>query len=197
MKRLFWIALAIVLLPYPTAFLGLCAFISFYEPPPLPDPATIVILSAGQHADGTMGRHTTDRVRAGLAAYDPGDTVLVTGGRLTTHPDAIAEAMAVAVRKSGADPIVEPKARSTYENALNSAQLLAGTPDGPVILVTTRFHLPRAWIYFRNAGIDDITLLPAETAERHWDTFPVSVVRLESVKILDAIWASLFDDHPL
>ena len=46
-------------------------------------------------------------------------------------------------------------------------------------------------------GIDDITLLPAETAELHWDTFPVSVVRLESVKILDAIWTSLFDDHPL
>ena len=178
---------------YALAFATLVGFVTIYQPPELPEPAMIVVLSAGQKKDGSMGRNTASRVSAGISIYDPGDNFLVTGGRLRAHPKSIAEAMAEAAKNAGIDPLVEPRAGSTYANAVFSAQMIADQPDMPVILVTNRFHLPRSWLLFRNAGVDDLALYPAETAAEHWQQFGMRDLALETVKWFDAIADSVLD----
>ena len=59
---------------------GLAGFVTLYDPPPRPDaPATIVVFSGSQLADGRMGRTSRQRVATAIALYRPGDVMLLTG----------------------------------------------------------------------------------------------------------------------
>ncbi|MBW1942849.1 MAG: YdcF family protein [Deltaproteobacteria bacterium] len=48
--------------------------------------------------------------------------------------------------------ILEERARSTYENALFSRQLVSSVGDDQWVLITSAWHMPRAFGAFRKAG---------------------------------------------
>lgn len=140
-------------------------------PAALLDAQAIVILGAGaQHnlldyGGGTVKSLALERLRYGaLLARQTRLPVLVTdGGPATEVPGATYMVQALAdwdVRPRW----VESRARTTYDNARYSRDLLA--PDGitRVALVTHGWHLPRAVAAFEHAGLQVVpapTLVPA------------------------------------
>ena len=166
--------LALAVLLVGVSLVGVVAFAFLYErPAELPSGANIVVLSAGI-ANGQMDAQTAERTAAGIAIYEDlvsrGETPLLvmTGGRSEGDPAAKATLMADAARAAGVpvtDIRVEVESHSTLQNALFSRDILADGAEGPLILVTHRYHLPRAWASFRWAGMDDLTLVSAEAGE--------------------------------
>jgi uncharacterized SAM-binding protein YcdF (DUF218 family) len=56
--------------------------------------------------------------------------------------------------------VLEERSRNTRENALYTAEVLQAQGIGPVLLVTSALHMPRALATFQAAGVDAI---PAAT----------------------------------
>jgi uncharacterized SAM-binding protein YcdF (DUF218 family) len=57
---------------------------------------------------------------------------------------------------------VETAARSTLQNALFVADLQTAARDRPILLVSHRYHLPRAIVSFRWAGFENVTGVAAD-----------------------------------
>lgn len=124
-------------------------------------PGAIVILSADVdrlREGNDVGALTLERERAGAAlARRTGLPVLVTGG-LVVGPTPVAELM---VRSMEADFGIRPKwveatSPTTWENAAFSAPLLRADGIGRVYLVTHAWHMRRALMAFRKAGVDAV-----------------------------------------
>lgn len=163
--------LALAVLLCGAALVGVAAYTFLYaRPAELPQGANIVVLSAGL-ANGQMDAQTAERTATGIALYQElaarGETpiLVMSGGRAAGDPAAKATLMADAARAAGVpvdDIRVEVESHSTLQNALFSRELLGDAAGEPLILVTHRYHLPRAWASFRWAGMDGLTLYSAE-----------------------------------
>jgi uncharacterized SAM-binding protein YcdF (DUF218 family) len=132
-------------------------------PPTAPAPA-IIVLGAGVENDGTLDPQSLSRIETGVELYRAGlaPRLHLTGGNIDDGPP-IAEAMRLFALAHGVPEAaisVETNSKSTLQNALFSAQMLDGIPAG-AILVTSAYHLPRAWASFRRAGAVDPVLVPA------------------------------------
>jgi uncharacterized SAM-binding protein YcdF (DUF218 family) len=132
-------------------------------PPTAPAPA-IIVLGAGVEDDGALDPQSLSRIETGVELYRAGlaPRLHLTGGNIDDGPP-IAEAMRLFALAHGVPEAaisVETNSKSTLQNALFSAQLLDGIPAG-AILVTSAYHLPRAWASFRWAGAVDQVLVPA------------------------------------
>lgn len=157
------------------------------------DPAdAIVVLSGNFVARGLFVGETRERTEAGLALALAGraPVVVVTGG------DVTAEKMAQEVATGGvpdADILVERDATSTLQNALFTRRILP--PDASVIVVTHRYHLPRAVASFKWAGFTRVEGHPADAQDRtdlkrslsEGLKWPVNIARALAVSV-----ASLF-----
>ncbi|MFO1057158.1 MAG: YdcF family protein [Dongiaceae bacterium] len=132
-------------------------------------PAAIVVLGARLHPDGSPTVSLVRRVGVGIELYRAAAAprLLVTGGGARQRPEA--EAMAEAALAAGvpaAALLVERRSANTIENAFFSAALLrAHGLGGTVLLVTDRYHLPRARWLFARAGLRvDGVAAPADAA---------------------------------
>ena len=132
-----------------------------------PPPRAIVVLGGDAHQIGAraeetdIGPVTLERVREGAAlARATGLPLLVTGGEISRAgpPLAVLMARSLAGDFGVAALWVEPEANTTWENAVLSARILRREGIGTVLLVTHAWHMRRALIAFRAAGI---TALPA------------------------------------
>lgn len=165
---------ALVVLLCGAALAGVAAYTYLYaRPSELPAGASIVVLSAGL-SGAQMDAQTAERTATGIALYQElvarGETpVLVfTGGSDPGDPAARATLMADAARAAGVpvgDIRVEAEAKSTLQNALFSRDILGEAAAGPLIVVTHRYHLPRAGASFWWAGMPGVTLYSAEAEE--------------------------------
>ena len=92
--------------------------------------------------------------------------VLVTGGASAGTNVPIADLMAEALTKTFDVPVRwrETKARTTYENAEFSAELLKKNGISTITVVTQAWHMPRAIWAFHRFGIH---ALPSKFAPRH------------------------------
>lgn len=95
--------------------------------------------------------------------------ILFSGGQGGLTPEAIGEAAMVRrfLAAVGVDPAAieyETRSRNTFENAVFSAEQLAGRP-GPHLLVTSAAHMPRALGVFRAAGLE---VIPYPVDHRQW-----------------------------
>ena len=52
--------------------------------------------------------------------------------------------------------LIEGRSRNTYENALETKQILKDKQIDKILLVTSAFHMPRALATFRTVGIDAV-----------------------------------------
>jgi hypothetical protein len=104
---------------------------------------------------------------AHAASVSKGDDVVVLSGWARTprvRPEA--ELMAAAWTGTCRELIVDPDARHTVANATNAFDDLARTGAGTVVVVTSRWHAPRARAIFawvcRGSGTRVVTSSPAE-----------------------------------
>lgn len=130
----------------------------------------IVLLGAMLTPDGQPGPALLRRTDHAAALYALGRArvVLATGG-----PEGAdlteAEAMRRRLRDQGVPDgaiLLEPRARDTYQNALFSIPILRAEGLGRAILVTDRYHLPRALMLFRLMGCPASASGPVSTAAR-------------------------------
>ncbi len=136
-------------------------------PPPEAMPRAIVIL--GGDVERTTeppfalpGEHTLKRLRTGVELWRRTKLpVLVTGGIIFNDRAPVATIMADSLRADFQVPVawVEDASPTTWENAILSAEILKKQGINSVYVVTNGWHLRRAVIAFRRAGLT-VTAVP-------------------------------------
>jgi uncharacterized SAM-binding protein YcdF (DUF218 family) len=150
--------IAVVLLVMVAGWVGTAGFVALYaQPDPMPRAAAVVVLSGGDTAGGGLAPDTALRVAHGVRLWHAGAAprLVLSGGTLpkgATEPVALRMKAAAVAAGVPADAILtEAGSQSTLQNAILTTDLLP-PDDGAVILVTHRFHMPRAWFNFRLQG---------------------------------------------
>ena len=182
-----WI-FAIVVLSGWLALIGTGLYVAMYsENEATPEGDVIVVLAGNAAKNGALNGQTGLRLDKAIALYEAGAApkILVTGG----GEPPVAVTMRDTAIEAGvpeADIIVEDASHSTLQNALFSADIEELNADGKVILVTHRYHLPRAWASYRWAGFSNVTRVAADpdagfniTPSLLWETvkWPLNVAR--------------------
>lgn len=119
----------------------------------------VVVLGTAVSFSGRPSPGMRARMERALALYHAGaaPVLLLTGGG--NGPVGEAEAMrrlAIAAGVPDEALVLEPTARSTFENAARSAAITRARGWRRVIVVTSWPHLPRALLAFRAAGISAV-----------------------------------------
>lgn len=120
------------------------------------DREIIVVLGAALGPEGELGPLVAERVLAGVEAWRAGRA-----GRLMMTGAREAEAMRRRALKLGVPEsriMVEPRARTTRENALRCADLMRAAGLTRALLVTQGFHQRRAVAAFRRVGVEAFAL---------------------------------------
>lgn len=138
-----------------------------------------------------------DRLTAAatLAHRWPGVPLIVTDGAEGTAASGavLAADWLESVGVPRAQLVVESRARSTWDNAIFSAELLPPRAAGRYVLVTSAFHMPRSLAVFRAAGWPDPIPYPVDlksgTGDLRW---PSSVSEgLAAVDTAAREWAAI------
>ncbi|WP_375452488.1 YdcF family protein [uncultured Devosia sp.] len=130
-----------------------------------PSVGAIVMLGGGTNSRISAARGVSELNAAGdrftetlrLAQLYPRARIVITGGFGMLGEEGEPEAATAArfFEGLGIAPdrlVLEDRARNTAENADFTAALL-GDVDGPIVLVTSAFHMPRSVGLFRKAGL--------------------------------------------
>lgn len=129
----------------------------------------------------------------------PDTTVIFTGGSgLLKRPD-LKEAVKMkpllqAVIQKSNKLVIENKARNTYENAVFTKKRIMGKGQGPWILVTSAFHMPRSVGVYRQQGINIIPY-PVDFKTRQNVNFNLSFSPISGITGFDSSlheWLGLF-----
>jgi uncharacterized SAM-binding protein YcdF (DUF218 family) len=115
----------------------------------------LVVLGGDSPEEGMLGRSTYLRAQYAVRAYGEGTfhTIVLCGGG---PPETVAHSMEQFLLFSGIPRtaiLTEEKSLSTRENAVFVKPLLA-TLHGRKVLMTSDFHMHRATLVFRKAGIE-------------------------------------------
>jgi uncharacterized SAM-binding protein YcdF (DUF218 family) len=131
-----------------------------------PTPQAIVILSAddqrvrvGGAIGWRVGRLTLEREAAGASlARRTHLPILVSGGVIAPGAPSLAAMMGVSLDQDFATPVRwrEDQSLDTWQNAARTAALLRPQGVSRVYLVTHAWHMRRAMVAFRHAGLDVI-----------------------------------------
>ena len=117
----------------------------------------VVVLGAAPLPSGAPSPAMQRRVAHGVDAFERcgAEALLVTGGPPGRDPTEAALMCELAITAGVARDriVVEPKARSTFENATRSAAIMRTRCWTTALVVTDVIHLPRAMLAFRVAGI--------------------------------------------
>ncbi|MEM7753880.1 MAG: YdcF family protein [Pseudomonadota bacterium] len=158
-----WI-ISLAILAMWCALIGTGLYVAMYEAPDDPPTAqAIVVLGGNAGVGGQVTGETAQRMAHAQALFDAGAAPLmvVTGGG--TPPAA--QDMATAARAAGVTEnalLIEDASLSTLQNALFTGDIDRLDKTQPILIVSQRYHLPRAWASFRWAGFSDITLSAAD-----------------------------------
>ncbi len=156
---------------------GLAASLENQNPAPEPLPKAVAIAVLGGATRSQVSpspwidlNEAGDRILYGAKLWQAGCApyLVLSGGRIDTreYPSEAADmaqiAQAMGVPTSAI--LLEPQSRTTYENAKFTAALLREKQiSGPLLLVTSAWHMPRALGIFRHF---DLEVIPAPTDYR-------------------------------
>lgn len=117
----------------------------------------VVVLGAALETDGSPSVALNRRARHGVALVNSGaaSSILFSGGAAVNGVSE-AEAMLQIGLAMNLDPqqaLVESDSGSTWENAQKSAVMIKAAGWSKVVLVSDEYHLPRARLAFKAAGI--------------------------------------------
>lgn len=124
----------------------------------------VVVLGTRVRPDGSPSPALRRRTVKGAEAVRDGAApllVLSGGGRhkglKSGEAPPEADVMQALAEETGVERrqiLLEPDSRNTFENALNTAALLHARRARRVLVVSDRFHLPRALFVFRRLGLE-------------------------------------------
>ncbi len=119
------------------------------------DAQAAIILGAALKPDGSLSDVLSDRVKTGVELYKSRSVryLIMSGDDGKNHRDEVS-AMAKAAREAGVPTnaiIIDGKGYRTYESCKNAIQTHNVTK---AIIVTQRFHLPRALFLCNELGIE-------------------------------------------
>jgi uncharacterized SAM-binding protein YcdF (DUF218 family) len=121
-------------------------------------PDAVAVLGAQVLPGGRPSTALRRRVEHGLAVLrSTGAPIIIMCGGVGAEPPAEACVMARIAEDLGVEPgrvVTEDQSRSTVEQAEQVAALAAANGWQRVVVVTDRYHLPRAGFLFRRAGLD-------------------------------------------
>lgn len=117
----------------------------------------IVVLSGGVYADGKLKLPSLSRAIHGVVLYRKGLAPVIVFSRAGRPPDAYAR-LAQDLGVPAEAVVSNPGGRTTREEALTLATVLAGRVPRRILLVSDAWHLARAAPLFEQAGFD---VLPA------------------------------------
>ncbi|AFY61824.1 YdcF family protein [Synechococcus sp. PCC 6312] len=144
-------------------------------PNPLPKVAAIIVLGGGVRGQIPPSpwldvNDAGDRILYGAKLWREGYApyLVLSGGRVDSTPGASEATDMAKIAQAWGVPItailLEPNSRTTYENAQFTQELLQKQAiSGPVLLVTSAWHMPRALGIFRHFNLD---VVPAPTDYR-------------------------------
>lgn len=161
MKFIRWI-IAIIVLSIWTALIGTALYVALYEPTDeIPSGEAIIALAGNAGKTGRVTGETEARIQRAVELFEAGAApiLVVTGGTGGGDGPSVAEAMreyAVAAGVPEEAILIEDASHSTLQNAMFTADLTELDKTKPVIIVTHRYHLPRANASFRWAGFDNV-----------------------------------------
>lgn len=149
-----------------------------------PDGEILVVLGGSADEDGTMGESSYRRSLYAALVFREGSFrhIVISGGGVSGQPVAESMGNYLSCRGIPADAIhIEPYSRSTRENALYTKTILSEL-TGRKVLLTSDYHMARAYLAFRKAGID-VTPRP----------FPDAIKRGGSIRtrwgaFVDVVW---------
>jgi uncharacterized SAM-binding protein YcdF (DUF218 family) len=137
--------------------------------PPLDNPPQAIVIlgaemqrTAGAQPGAIVGRLTLDRLRAGAELYHRTQLpILVSGGLTQSDEPPIATLMADSLTQDFSVPVRwrETRSRDTWENAMDSAEILRAAGIHSIYLVTHAWHERRALMAFAHTGIT-VTVAP-------------------------------------
>ena len=163
---------ALVLLSMPIVTMPLLAALDLPPaPPPDPAPQAIVILSADIVRIGDqavdIGPLTLERERIGAALHRSTGLPLLVSGGIVQVPPQVARLMERSLPDDFRVPVRwrEDRSLTTWENAKFSAEILKPEGITRVYVVTHPWHMRRALVAFRAAGLDAV---PAPTLPDQW-----------------------------
>jgi uncharacterized SAM-binding protein YcdF (DUF218 family) len=144
------------------------------------DPAGVIVLGGAIDPDVSVARgaieldSAAERVIALLtvARRFPNARIVFSGGSGLLTKNSAAEApfarqLLAEFGMTGDRFIFEETSRTTYENAVNSYQVLKPRPGERFLLVTSSFHMPRSIGAFRMAGFE-VEAYPVDWRTRGW-----------------------------
>jgi uncharacterized SAM-binding protein YcdF (DUF218 family) len=123
----------------------------------------VVVLGGGIRSDGVLHPRSNHHMRTAIRFFQEGRTERIhfSGGALGPVPEADAmRRLAIDAGIPESAITIEGRSTSTLQNAVLTLEAIGPLPPGTVI-VTDRSHLPRAWLSFRWAGVQDHVLYPA------------------------------------
>jgi hypothetical protein len=126
----------------------------------------VVVLGYSDRRDRGLHPICARRVAHAASVSEADDVVVLSGWARTPRVRPEAELMADAWTGTCRELIVDPDARHTVGNAVNAVDDLARSGAGTVVVVTSRWHAPRAraiftWV-FRGTGTRVVTSSPVE-----------------------------------
>jgi uncharacterized SAM-binding protein YcdF (DUF218 family) len=119
--------------------------------------AAIVVLGAKVLDDGSAGPTLRRRAEKGAELYNQGvaPVLIFSGGVIGTVPSeaSVARDLVVKLGVPAEACVLEDQSHSTFDNAQLTARLLRERKIAEVVLVSDGYHLYRAMLQFRRAGI--------------------------------------------
>jgi uncharacterized SAM-binding protein YcdF (DUF218 family) len=194
--------IVVVIVGYAFLVGALRVYVETYTQAPVERPVSaIVVLSSGPMSTGQDSR-TAIRTRIGVELYfaflDAGDQpqLVLSGGKGEGEQSSMAQDMKDLALKEGVPAraiMIEDRSGSTLQNALFSRQVLGSEAPDQVVIVTDRFHIPRAWVSFRWAGMTDIVLVAADGEDEpvDWDNLMGEGVKWPANIIRGAVFSAL------
>ena len=132
-------------------------------------PAAIVVLGARVRADGRASAALERRMRVAISLYRDGVApllVLSGGGRQAVPEAEVMRDLALAAGVPDSALMIEPRSRTTLENATETAKLLSTGRQSAIVLVTDGYHALRARLLFRMAGLRVVAVHTAKVPLR-------------------------------
>jgi len=137
----------------------------------------LIVLGFPPKEDGTIPYNLKTRLDLAITEYrnHPGSVLLFTGGAVYgKRIEAIEMAKYCCSMGIPENCIwLEKRARSTYDNALYTAQMLQGHVVNKVIIITSRYHRLRADLIFRNYYREYTISIPKLTLGYLFKNFPI------------------------
>lgn len=157
----------------------------------------IVILGGGLQADDSLTRSARGRVERGVQVWQEGHAqwVVCSGGVLGDHKRSEAQACAEALEQSGVPThaiLLEASSWNTDTNARFTHEMLQAYGVQRITLVTTRYHMLRAYWMFNRQGLQvDTRPAPLDYLTRQ------EILYAYTREVLAFQWQFLRDRFPL